>query len=57
MKISERVSELLSRIEIMIDERTDRETGGWRDKVITIGPLPTLSDRALIIYTHYADRK
>ena len=44
MKISQRVSELFGRHEIMMDRWTDR----WMDKVITTGPLLTSSGGALI---------
>ena len=52
MKISQRVSELLSGHLIMTDRQTDRRTDGWRDsrkdKVISIGPPLTSSGGALI---------
>ena len=43
MKISERVFELLTKHEIMMDGQTDRQTDRRTDKVITIGHPPTLS--------------
>ena len=45
MKISQSVSELLSRHKIMMDGQTDRQM----DKAITLGPPSTLSGRALKI--------
>ena len=44
-KVSQRVSEILGGHEIMTHGQTDRRM----DKVITIGPPPTSSGKALII--------
>ena len=49
MKMSQRVSALLSGHEIMTYGQTDTRTDGRTDKVISIGPPPTPSDPSRVI--------